>query len=102
MVDEIHKYPDWSRELKMIYDLRPDLQVVFTGSSILDIDRGEQADLSRRAIMYEMQGLSFREYLCMFKGLQLPVVPLENVLHGEFEAAKSSHPYIVRIRFRNQ
>ena len=60
MLDEIHKYPDWSRELKMIYDLRPDLQVVFTGSSILDIDRGEQADLSRRAVMYEMQGLSFR------------------------------------------
>ena len=93
MVDEIHKYPDWSRELKMIYDLRPDLQVVFTGSSILDIDRGEQADLSRRAIMYEMQGLSFREYLCMFKGFQLPVVPLENVLHGDFDSEiQIDHP----------
>ncbi|MBQ1925700.1 MAG: ATP-binding protein, partial [Proteobacteria bacterium] len=61
------------------------LKVVFTGSSILDIDRGEQADLSRRAIMYEMQWLSFREYLGMFKGLQLPVVPLENVLNGDFD-----------------
>ena len=98
MVDEIHKYPDWSRELKMIYDLRPDLQVVFTGSSILDIDRGEQADLSRRAMMYDMQGLSFREYLCMHKGLQLPVMPLKDVLAKKFDdEIQLDHPL---ARFR--
>jgi predicted AAA+ superfamily ATPase len=95
MVDEIHKYPDWSRELKMIYDLRPALQVVFTGSSILDIDRGEQTDLSRRAIMYEMQGLSFREYLGMFRNLQLPVIPLEDVINGKFDSMiQLDHPLV--------
>ena len=60
--DEIHRYPDWSKELKLIYDYYPDLCVVFTGSSVLDIRKGV-SDLSRRAVMYHMQGLSFREYL---------------------------------------
>ena len=57
-IDEVHKYKNWSRELKQIYDVYPDLHIVFTGSSILDIQKGE-ADLSRRALMYSMQGLSF-------------------------------------------
>ncbi len=61
-IDEIHKYPNWSQELKYIYDMLPDLRVVFTGSSILDIHSG-QADLSRRALMFNMNGLSFREFL---------------------------------------
>jgi predicted AAA+ superfamily ATPase len=52
-VDEIHKYSDWSKDLKLIYDYHPDLNVVFTGSSVLDIKKGA-ADLSRRAVMYGM------------------------------------------------
>lgn len=52
-VDEIHKYPDWSRELKLIYDYHKDLKVVFAGSSVLDIKKGT-ADLSRRAVVYSM------------------------------------------------
>ncbi|MDR2683345.1 MAG: AAA family ATPase, partial [Dysgonamonadaceae bacterium] len=56
-IDEIHKYPDWSRELKNIYDSFPDLKIVFTGSSVLDILKGT-ADLSRRALIYQLQGLS--------------------------------------------
>ena len=55
-IDEIHKYPDWSRQLKQIYDGYSDLQIVISGSSILDIYRG-MSDLSRRIPMYEMQGL---------------------------------------------
>lgn len=61
-IDEIHKYKDWSVELKNIYDFYPDMKVCFTGSSILDIRKG-MADLSRRALMFSMQGFSFREYL---------------------------------------
>jgi len=61
-LDEIHKYLNWSQELKNIYDSFTDLHVVFTGSSILDILKGK-ADLSRRAVVYRMQGLSFREFL---------------------------------------
>ncbi|MBQ7490081.1 MAG: AAA family ATPase [Bacteroidales bacterium] len=92
-IDEIHKYKEWSKELKMIYDLRPDLNVVFTGSSVLDIDKGEQADLSRRAIMYNMQGLSFREYLSMFHGIDIPVITLDDVLATKAnDIVKLEHP----------
>lgn len=61
-IDEIHKYPNWSTEIKNIYDAYPDLQIVFTSSSIIDIFK-EEADLSRRLIAYDLPGLSFREYL---------------------------------------
>jgi len=61
-IDEIHKQENWIIQLKNIYDLHPDLQVVFTGSSILELDNSK-ADLSRRAVLYTMQGLSFREFL---------------------------------------
>ena len=60
-IKEIHKYAGLSRELKQIYDMHPSLNLIFTGSSVLDIKKGED-DLSRRALMYMMQGLSFREY----------------------------------------
>lgn len=61
-LDEVHKYPQWSVEIKNIYDDYPDLKIAFTGSSLLEI-LNARADLSRRAVIYNMQGLSFREYL---------------------------------------
>lgn len=63
-IDEVHKYPQWSRELKNIYDGYPQLHIVFSSSSALDIYRSE-ADLSRRVITYELPGLSFREFLAL-------------------------------------
>lgn len=78
-IDEIHKYPNWSRELKQIYDGYADLQIVISGSSILDIYRG-MSDLSRRIPMYEMQGLSFREYLALFHGIDVPVASLDDII----------------------
>ena len=78
-IDEIHKYPSWSTELKMIYDYCPQLQVVITGSSILDLYKGI-ADLSRRIISYTLVGLSFREFLAMTKGIDLPPVTFEEIL----------------------
>lgn len=81
-IDEVHRYSGWSRELKQIYDGHPQLKVTFTGSSILDINKGE-ADLSRRAVMYHMQGLSFREYLELFHNIVAPVADLNQILHGD-------------------
>lgn len=78
-IDEIHKYAGWAREIKNIYDLIPKLQVVYTGSSILDLEVGE-ADLSRRKLEYRMVGLSFREYLAISYGYHLPVYSLEDIL----------------------
>jgi predicted AAA+ superfamily ATPase len=83
-IDEIHKYPDWSKELKMLYDYFPDMQVVFTGSSILDIYKGSD-DLSRRALSYHLTGLSFREYLIMSQKVQIPVYSLENILSNQVQ-----------------
>lgn len=90
-IDEIHKYANWSSELKQIYDNHPDLSVSFTGSSILDITQGE-ADLSRRAPIYRMQGLSFREFLAMFKGVIAPVATLDQVLKCEVVLPDVPHP----------
>ncbi len=92
MIDEVHKYKEWSRELKLIYDYHKDLKVVFTGSSILDIEEGE-ADLSRRVVPYEMQGLSFREYLRMFKEIELPKLTLDEILNNKLEMPAGFHPY---------
>lgn len=90
-IDEVHKYQDWSKELKMIYDYYPDFQVIFTGSSILDIYKGN-ADLSRRALSYFLPGLSFREYLIIAKGIRLPAYSLEEILAHKVELPATERP----------
>jgi predicted AAA+ superfamily ATPase len=83
-IDEIHKYPNWSKEIKMMYDNLPKLKIVFTGSSILDLYKGTD-DLSRRVITYHLQGLSFREYLNLSQGLSLKSYSLEEILQNKVE-----------------
>ena len=90
-IDEIHKYEGWSRELKQIYDSYDDLQVVISGSSILDIYKG-LADLSRRVPIYHMQGLSFREYLRLFHQIETPVYSLEDILAHKAVIPGVEHP----------
>jgi uncharacterized protein len=85
-IDEVHKYPNWSRELKNIYDGYPDLRVVFSSSSALDIYRGE-ADLSRRVISYELPGLSFREFLNLEGSLDIPAITWEELMSRPNEIA---------------
>lgn len=83
-IDEIHKYKGWSAEIKNIYDQIPGLSVVYTGSSILDLEKGG-ADLSRRRVEYQLPGLSFREYLNISQGWQLPASSLEDILAGKVQ-----------------
>lgn len=90
-IDEVHKYKGWSSELKQIYDVHPKLKVIFTGSSILDIKKGE-ADLSRRALMHSMQGLSFREYLDLFHKIKIPVCNLKDILSNDIVLSELEHP----------
>jgi hypothetical protein len=78
-LDEVHKYPNWSKEIKEISDLYPNLQITFTGSSLLQILNAD-ADLSRRVLSYIMHGLSFREYLLFYHGISLPIHNLEEIL----------------------
>lgn len=90
-IDEIHKYKDWSKELKIIYDYHPKLKVVFTGSSVLDIKKGA-ADLSRRAVMYHMQGLSFREYLHLFHSIKTKTYHLQDILDHKVSENDIEYP----------
>jgi predicted AAA+ superfamily ATPase len=77
--------------LKLIYDYHPKLKVVFTGSSILDILKGS-SDLSRRAIMYKMQGLSFREYLRMFHKIDVRIYDLQQIIEHKIDIPELEHP----------
>ena len=86
-IDEIHKYKsgttDWSREIKEIHELYPDLKLIVSGSSLLRLREGD-ADLSRRAVKYTMPGLSFRESLRFYHGLEFKRWALDDIL---------DHPY---------
>ena len=83
-IDEIHKYKNWSQEIKNIYDQYPDLKVRYTGSSILDLQKGSH-DLSRRVLEFQMHGLSFREYVALRYGANIPIHTLEQVLANKIE-----------------
>lgn len=88
LLDEVHRYSGWSQELKNIYDDEPDLSVIFTGSSIMHLDKA-RADLSRRAVMYELRGLSFREYLNLTVGISLKEISWENLLNDHVNIARN-------------
>jgi|LSQX01.1.fsa_nt_gb predicted AAA+ superfamily ATPase len=79
LLDEVHKYPDWSREIKLISDDFPDLKIIFTSSSVLDLYRGE-SDLSRRMLSKNLPELSFREYVLFYEKKELPKLSLKEIL----------------------
>ena len=87
-IDEVHKYEKWSRELKNLYDGFPDLKIVFSASSALDIYRGE-ADLSRRVIAYNLPGLSFREYLELVHGVNFQKISKEKIFEDHSKLTAS-------------
>lgn len=78
-IDEIHKYPGWSQEIKEIYDAHKNLKVVLSGSSLIKLNDGD-ADLSRRMVPYMIPGLSLREYIILEKRMKLPSISLYDLL----------------------
>ena len=86
-IDEVHRFENWNQELKNIYDSFPDLKVIFSGSSSLDLIQGKY-DLSRRGVLYSLPGLSFREYLVLEKGITLPKYTLKEIIEDSFEISK--------------
>jgi predicted AAA+ superfamily ATPase len=94
VLDEVHKYKNWSTEIKNIYDIYTGIKIIFTGSSIIDISR-QEGDLSRRAIVYELPGLSYREFLSLKYNLQLPVFSLNEILN-DASALKKQLPISFR------
>lgn len=84
VLDEVHRYANWSQEIKNLYDDFPDLRMVFTGSSIMHLERSK-GDLSRRAVMYHLHGLSFREFLRIQGIVSWAAVPLAELLERHQE-----------------
>ena len=85
-IDEVHHLPEWSRVIKTITDCYPKMNVVYSGSSILKISKGD-ADLSRRQAVYNLKGLSFREFLSLEASLELAPIPLCDLLGTHREIA---------------
>lgn len=83
-IDEVHKYKNWALEIKNLYDTYPRLRIVFTGSSLLEI-LTSRSDLSRRALVYDMQGLSFREYLNFKYNTDFNAIPLSQIVNGHID-----------------
>ena len=79
ILDEVHKYPEWSRTIKTIYDRYPNLRIIVTCSSALQLEKGD-SDLSRRAISFHLNELSLREFVEMKYDIVLPVFSLDDVL----------------------
>lgn len=86
-LDEVHKYEGWAQELKNSYDDYPTLKIVFTGSSLLEI-LNARADLSRRAVVYTMQGFSFREYISLETGLAFDILSLDQIIDDHSNLAR--------------
>jgi len=86
VLDEVHRYSNWSQEIKNLYDDFPDLRIVFTGSSIMHLERSK-GDLSRRAVMYHLHGLSFREFLQIQQIVSWPIISLPDLLSTHTQMA---------------
>lgn len=99
-LDEVHKYENWSKEIKNLYDDFPELHIAFTGSSLLEILNG-RADLSRRTLVYELTGLSFREYLSLIKAQDFPIFTLEEILKNNEQLSAEIASKIKPFEFFN-
>ena len=86
-LDEVHRLPGWERQIKNIYDSYPELHVVFTGSSLLVIDHSI-GDLSRRVAMYNLPGLSFREFLLLERKTEVaPPISFTEIIYNHEKIA---------------
>lgn len=101
ILDEIHKYQNFSQELKAIYDFYPDLKVIFSGSCASSI-YNSQADLSRRVVLYKMVGLSYREFLCLKLKKKLPTFSLNEILNNNIEIIDSLENEFIPLEFFNE
>jgi len=96
IIDEVHKHKDWSVEVKGLYDAYPDKKFIILGSSTLNI-LYEKGDLSRRAVIYSLQPLSFREFLEMKYKKDLPKYSLEAILYDHLEISSVLTSYFKTI-----
>ncbi len=96
-LDEVHKYPDWSIEIKNIYDNYPELFIVFTGSSALNIFRCN-ADLSRRLLVYNLNGLSLREFIELKYHHRFPAFSFSDIVEHAHDISAALNPVIKPVK----
>lgn len=99
-IDEIHKYPNWAQELKNILDTYRNKQIIFSASSALELKKSKY-DLSRRAVYYELKGLSFREYLHFAEQIELPQISLNELFSQHIVMAENFKGKTILKHFRN-
>ena len=100
-LDEVHRYNGWAVEIKNIYDSYPKMHIVFTGSSLLEIYK-QKADLSRRAVLHHLPGLSFREFLLFENKLDFEAISLNDILKNHQNiAAKICEKVKILPEFHN-
>ncbi len=100
-LDEVHKYRNWSHDLKLIYDNLPSIKVVFTSSSALEIYKGSH-DLSRRVVLYQLPGLSLREFVHLKYKLELPLLALDEIISKSREISLKLSKDIKPIKYYNE
>ena len=101
LLDEVHSYANWAQEIKNLHDRYPDLQVLFTGSSMLQLNEGTH-DLSRRAAFYELQGLSLREYIQFSTGIEFSTVTLTDIFEHHEALARGIWKKIKPLQYFNE
>lgn len=87
LVDEVHSRMDWAKELKSIYDRYPNLTILFTGSSMIQLQEGS-SELSRRAVLLPLQGLSLREFIHFKTNIEFSPISLQTILQNHTDIAK--------------
>ena len=87
LIDQVFKYPNWSKELRYCYDHFTDLRIVFTGSSVMQLGESNP-DLWGKVSPYYLRGFSYREYLNLMSDNQFPVYSLDEIVQNHVEIAK--------------
>jgi hypothetical protein len=98
LLDEVHRYSGWATEIKILYDRYTDLNVVFTGSSLIELKKGK-VDLSRRAMMFNLQGLSFREFIHLQTGTKIDSISLVKLIDDHEKIARNILSLIKPLEF---
>ena len=88
LIDQVFKYPDWSKELRICYDKFPDLKIVFSGPAVMRL-KEENPDLAGKVAVYQLRGFSFREYLNLMQNHQFLIYKLEDIIQNHDKIAKN-------------
>ena len=87
LIDQVFKYHEWSKELRLCYDAFPDLKIIFTGPAVMRL-KEENPDLAGKVSVYQLRGFSFREYLNLINDKRFPTVTIDDILHHNQDIAR--------------